>query len=545
MSKANIRHIPIDEPFNRFEEHISIKGNHRILFSGKYGTGKTYFLNDFFNKKKKEYYKIHITPTNYVTTPTHNIMQLIKFDIFYQLLMSGDIEIEVDEKYSFSLRVWAAVNTDDKLQGEFVKRLIAVLPLLNPEHAAYATVATGVYTLAEKLKKATDKLKENNEEQKAVDHFVSKILKDSGSPYEHDIISDIIGRSIANLRVKDKKVVLLIDDLDRIDPENIFRILNVFSAYNNYSNEENKFGLDKVILVCDVDNLQSIYNHRYGEKTDFHGYLDKFYSDTIYVHNNDDEVIKYVYNHFSKIENEKEHAVLTITVVILYKLKLINLRNILKLTLWNREYPTREHVNTWEAGFQEIEPSAKRKQPNQLLYQSMQRSSSVFIDEKDVSMINAQKKLAVLLGEVETAVLTIETALEKLKDLPFISFPPQITEDAILALIEYDLLKKDGIGFCFTSYQEYEGSFVIDLVYPEGTFNDARFRWNMMWSLGNLYDGKQSLLYGSRLSLEKGKTQSLTFKQFLEKLKEVLLDLDDVTYKCKFNLLDFPKYRNV
>ena len=47
--------ISIEELFPKFNEHLEIKNNNRILFSGKFGIGKTYFLNEFFENKKEDY----------------------------------------------------------------------------------------------------------------------------------------------------------------------------------------------------------------------------------------------------------------------------------------------------------------------------------------------------------------------------------------------------------------------------------------------------------------------------------------------------------
>jgi hypothetical protein len=80
--------------------------------------------------------------------------------------------------------------------------------------------------------------------------------------------------------------VLVIDDLDRLDPEHIFRLFNVFSAHYDKQTEENKFGFDKVILVCDIDNIRQIYKHRHGSYVEFSGYIDKFYSTQPYFFNN-------------------------------------------------------------------------------------------------------------------------------------------------------------------------------------------------------------------------------------------------------------------
>lgn len=41
-----------------------------------------------------------------------------------------------------------------------------------------------------------------------------------------------------------------------------------------------------MILVCDIENIKRIYEHRYGKNVDFQGYINKFYSKSIYSFNN-------------------------------------------------------------------------------------------------------------------------------------------------------------------------------------------------------------------------------------------------------------------
>ena len=62
------------------------------------------------------------------------------------------------------------------------------------------------------------------------------------------------------------------DDLDRLDPESIFRLLNIFSSFFD-RNQKNKFGFDKIIIVADYENIKNIFHHKYGEETDFEGYM--------------------------------------------------------------------------------------------------------------------------------------------------------------------------------------------------------------------------------------------------------------------------------
>lgn len=97
---------------------------------------------------------------------------------------------------------------------------------------------------------------------------------------EPDALSYILSNKI-QIEKTEKKSVLILDDLDRMDPEHIFRILNVFSAFHE-QDDGNKFGFDKVILVGHTKNIENIFHHFYGKDTDFWGYVDKFYSNSIY-----------------------------------------------------------------------------------------------------------------------------------------------------------------------------------------------------------------------------------------------------------------------
>ena len=114
-----------------------------------------------------------------------------------------------------------------------------------------------------------------------MDDYIKKIKKHNIK--ETDPFSKLLKDKIKELK-GEKQSVLVLDDLERIDPEHIFRILNVFSAHLDSSNNEseNKFGFDKVVLVADYHNIKSIYQHKYGLDTDFNGYFDKFFSIEIF-----------------------------------------------------------------------------------------------------------------------------------------------------------------------------------------------------------------------------------------------------------------------
>ncbi|MBJ7427766.1 MAG: NTPase KAP, partial [Bacteroidia bacterium] len=87
--------ISIEEPRKDFEIHLSHEGNNRILFSAPFGTGKTYFLKDFF-KATEKYEVVHLYPVNYSVASNEDIFELIKHDVLFELLQK-DVDIDNTE----------------------------------------------------------------------------------------------------------------------------------------------------------------------------------------------------------------------------------------------------------------------------------------------------------------------------------------------------------------------------------------------------------------------------------------------------------------
>lgn len=151
--------------------------------------------------------------------------------------------------------------------------------------------------------------------------YITQFEALKGSIYEFDAISQLICDIIHEYKAKcsSKKVVLIIEDLDRIDPAHIFRILNVFSAHFDRHTPGvvefettcggNKFCLDKIISVCDIDNIKNIYAHIYGEKTDFIGYISKFSNSKEYIYSLKEKVKWYITNVLLDKDLEKYHKI--------------------------------------------------------------------------------------------------------------------------------------------------------------------------------------------------------------------------------------------
>lgn len=61
----------------------------RIIFSARFGDGKSYFLKKFmesYPKEANDYYFITLHPVNYVVEENRDVIEYIKRDILFQLI---------------------------------------------------------------------------------------------------------------------------------------------------------------------------------------------------------------------------------------------------------------------------------------------------------------------------------------------------------------------------------------------------------------------------------------------------------------------------
>ena len=267
----------LSEYKSKFKEHLDIEDNSRILFSGIFGIGKTTFLKEFFLEDSviSSYETIHLFPINYSVSRNEDIFELIKFDILLQLL-GKNIEFE---KLEFELNI----TTQNFIFENYQDILLPFIKFIPEVGGDLYEVSKNLIDLKKKFKKFEQQIQHDEKQQ--IIKFINDFSKKKGTIYENDFYTELIQGLLEQLNNKNKKTVLIIDDLDRIDPEHIFRLLNVFSSHADIfgdGSNENKFGFEKVIFVCDVDNIKSIYHHKYGISTDFNGYVDKFYSKEIF-----------------------------------------------------------------------------------------------------------------------------------------------------------------------------------------------------------------------------------------------------------------------
>jgi len=281
MSNATNRpddyYINTNEIIEDFHEHIKPEHNKRILFSAPFGAGKTYFLEQFF-KKQEDYIPVKLYPVDYSVSSNEDIFELIKHDLLVYLMENFSPEIAL-EKQDVDLLIAGKIWLESKLD------IFLFLPAL-------AKLVPGAETITEltaELKNTFSQIVKHKadlgqDELEVIIKYLAQEKLRSGSIRELDGITGRIKEFIQRIRQakQGKEIILVIDDMDRLDPDHIFRLFNIFTAHHESQTEENKFGFDKVIFVCDIVNIHHIFVHKYGPLVDFQGYINKFYSTAIY-----------------------------------------------------------------------------------------------------------------------------------------------------------------------------------------------------------------------------------------------------------------------
>lgn len=284
--------ISIENELQAFNNHL--KKNDRVILSAPFGDGKSYFLHQFQNEYKDHYVFITLYPVNYQVVDNYDVFELIKRDILVQLIANGvfvseDIEIP-DSIYAYYYLLHS-VNSNLEIED-----LIPLKEALNLDKAVIGNFlkVKAFWKVIQKLKSGFDNYKkkfEANKTENRILQYLAAFGAGKGKIYEFDIMSFLISSFIQNYKDKnpERKVVLCVEDLDRLDPAHIFRILNILTAHadrqfisleeqEKFHLRKNKFGFDKTVVVCDYSKLNALFLHFYGKEANFDGYISKFTS---------------------------------------------------------------------------------------------------------------------------------------------------------------------------------------------------------------------------------------------------------------------------
>ena len=268
--KITLDKIDISGNLKNFAQYL--EKTDRIILSAKFGDGKTYLLNELRKDEamqdKYEFFTIY--PVNYSVAKNEDVFEYIKRDIIVQFY-----EKKLLEKIDLNALFGSEFTFDD------LTSVVSFLLSCVPTGEFYNNV----------FKKFLEKKEEYEEKKHTVDKYLSRFANAAGCIYEEDGYTKLIRRAIKWISQdhslnggewKAKKPVLIIEDLDRLDPKHLFRILNVVSAHIDDSNRPdivgNKFGFNNIVLVMDYDVTKHIFHHFYGAQACYEGYMSKFLS---------------------------------------------------------------------------------------------------------------------------------------------------------------------------------------------------------------------------------------------------------------------------
>ena len=287
-------YIPVDDAIREFRRHLL--SHPRTILSAKYGDGKSFFLQEFEKDKKvqEKFVLLKLYPVNYQVVENKDIFNLIKYDLLFQLFDKGLLD-ETQEISSLNL-FYTYIRSKDKDIIQFLCEMAAVVGLLPKQFGS-------IIDKADQLKKKWEQYKDGNGNAE-LSNFYNRV--GGHYLYEADSVTAFIRNVIQQYKEKHigKQVVLVIEDMDRLDPAHLFRILNVLSAHVDYayrsgispdkkSMSGNKFEVDNILLIMDYDNTEHIYRHFYGEEADFQGYINKFISNGYFHYSLSQEKYKY------------------------------------------------------------------------------------------------------------------------------------------------------------------------------------------------------------------------------------------------------------
>lgn len=268
--KIDIRDINLKDKIKDFYQYLATTD--RIILSARFGDGKTYLLNQLRNDETlcNEYKFFTIYPVNYSVAKNEDVFEYIKRDIIIQLKRENLLD-KVDFDAVF----------DSLFDFNDIQTLVSFLLSFVPGGELYDKI----------FKRFCEKRKEYNEKKHTADKYLASFSQIKGSVYENDGYTTLIknaiewikeDHSMSGFEWKKKKAVLIIEDLDRLDPKHLFRILNVLSAHIDDTSipdvVTNKFGFNNIVLVMDYETTKHIFHHFYGNEACYEGYMSKFLS---------------------------------------------------------------------------------------------------------------------------------------------------------------------------------------------------------------------------------------------------------------------------
>lgn len=269
-----MKEISLTQELMRLHKHISM--NSRSILSAAFGNGKTTLLRQFQEKFKNEYLFITLHPVNYSVATNEDVFEYIKRDILVQMKNQG-VSLCVPKYEDYS----KALITKENILG-LIGFLISIVG---------GSIAQKIWDTNKKfLSKSLDLAEDVEKEMHDFHHYENVFKSQRGGIYEYDAYSILIEKNLDAVHSnggngEGNKTLLIIEDLDRIDPAHLFRILNVFGAHIDTDNGSNKFGFTNLLFVLDYGTTKQMFHHFYGSKANYAGYMSKFLCSHVFAFN--------------------------------------------------------------------------------------------------------------------------------------------------------------------------------------------------------------------------------------------------------------------
>lgn len=292
--------IPMDiaNKLIAFYNHLNAADVNRTIFSVKLGERNSEFIERFKEKYSNQYAFYTLTPINYEVAMNEQILEYVKRDLLFQLILDGTLNTNIKIPDHILLQWYFNENTID-----VVKDIMRFAPSTLSNGNQLGMLLKGTITLAEGYAQQCKKfrgLKENIARAKfeRAAKSIAKMSAATDEIGEIDPMSWLITHAIMGLK---KTPVLLIEDFDRIDPVQLFGIFNIFSTRTekkttanatekqgddneiNPIKTQNKFGFAKIIFMMDTVAIGTIFRNYYGE-ANYESYIKEFVARTTFYH---------------------------------------------------------------------------------------------------------------------------------------------------------------------------------------------------------------------------------------------------------------------
>lgn len=246
-------HIPelIDSFYADFE--AKLEASPSVIFSGKFGSGKTYFLNDYFARNEGRYCKVYTQPSAYYHAADKDPLSYLKYDILMDLLRQTDVsELQGVQLTYFDMLKAMLIptegtegkNSDVTIIGAAVMLLLMATvgaelgaeKLIGMTKSAWKsneTLQAGLKWLKEK------KSKINEDDETKLEEYLKVLGERRNSLFETTAVNELIQALLIRQKEGDadegaatnKQTVLIVDDLDRMLPDAALSFLSMLSTH--------------------------------------------------------------------------------------------------------------------------------------------------------------------------------------------------------------------------------------------------------------------------------------------------------------------------